>query len=90
MTDFSNSMLSLAIILSSVFAIVGVMYGFPSWFATCQIKPQFPHLCNKELSHKFLVGTIPTLRTQALTQQQVVTIIYQVAQRCLSKSEVGK
>ncbi|MGI2022850.1 hypothetical protein [Shewanella glacialipiscicola] len=27
MTDFSNSMLSLAIILSSMFAIVGVMYG---------------------------------------------------------------
>ncbi|MCL1090059.1 NERD domain-containing protein [Shewanella profunda] len=58
---------------------------FPGWYVTCQTKPPFPII-----SHKFLVGTIPTLRTQALTQQQVDTIIYQVAQRCLSKSEVGK
>ncbi|WP_413494487.1 hypothetical protein [Shewanella baltica] len=79
MTDFSNSMLSLAIILSSMFAIVGVMYGFPGWFVTCQTKPPFPHICNKELSHKFLVGTIPTLRAQALSQQQVDTIVYQLA-----------
>lgn len=136
MTDFSNSMLSLAIILSSMFAIVGVMYArnkdgrlnfpswtetkpieqalrqalllrervsqwltkatgtpvsstpvlvFPGWYVTCQTRPPFPIV-----NHKQLVGTIPTLRTQALTQQQVDTIIYQVAQRCLSKSEVGK
>lgn len=58
---------------------------FPGWFVTCQTKPPFPIV-----NHKQLVGTIPTLRTQALTQQQVDTIIYQVAQRCLSKSEVGK
>lgn len=63
---------------------------FPGWYVTSQSKPPFPHLCYKELNHKQLVGTIPTLRTQALTQQQVDTIIYQVAQRCLSKSEVGK
>ncbi|MCU8038506.1 nuclease-related domain-containing protein [Shewanella oncorhynchi] len=58
---------------------------FPGWYVTSQSKPPFPIL-----NHKQLVGTIPTLRTQALTQQQVDTIIYQVAQRCLSKSEVGK
>lgn len=141
MTDFSNSMLSLAIILSSMFAIVGVMYArnkdgrfnfplwtetkpieqakrqalllgervsqwltkatgspvaatpalvFPGWYVTSQSKPPFPHLCYKELNHKQLVGTIPKLKTQDLTQQQVDTIIYQVAQKCLSKSEVGK
>ena len=85
MTDFSNSMLSLAIILSSMFAIVGVMYGFPGWFVTCQTKPPFPIL-----NHKQLVGTIPTLKTQALTQQQVEQIIYQVAQRCISKSKYSE
>lgn len=58
---------------------------FPGWYVTCQAKPPFPIV-----NHKQLVGTIPTLRTQALTQQQVDSIIYQVAQRCLSKSEVGK
>lgn len=58
---------------------------FPGWYVTSQSKPPFPIL-----NHKQLVGTIPTLRTQALTQQQVDSIIYQVAQRCLSKSEVGK
>ncbi|AVI68625.1 nuclease [Shewanella sp. WE21] len=58
---------------------------FPGWYVTCQSKPPFPIL-----NHKQLVGTIPTLRTQDLTQQQVDTIIYQVAQRCLSKIEVGK
>lgn len=58
---------------------------FPGWHVTCQTKPPFP-----VVNHKQLVGTIPTLRTQALTQQQVDTIIYQVAQRCISKSEVGK
>ncbi|MBI1673096.1 hypothetical protein [Shewanella sp. DW31] len=63
---------------------------FPGWYVTSQSKPPFPHLCYKELNHKQLVGTIPTLKTQALTQQKVDTIIYQVAQRCLSKSEVGK
>lgn len=58
---------------------------FPGWYVTSQSKPPFPIL-----NHKQLVGTIPTLRTPTLTQQQVDTIIYQVAQRCLSKSEVGK
>uniref|UniRef100_E6XMW0 NERD domain protein n=1 Tax=Shewanella putrefaciens (strain 200) TaxID=399804 RepID=E6XMW0_SHEP2 len=58
---------------------------FPGWYVTSQSKPPFPIV-----NHKQLVGTIPTLKTQALTQQQVDTIIYQVAQRCLSKSEVGK
>lgn len=58
---------------------------FPSWYVTSQSKPPFPIL-----NHKQLVGTIPKLKTQDLTQQQVDTIIYQVAQRCLSKSEVGK
>lgn len=58
---------------------------FPGWYVTSQSKPPFPIV-----NHKQLVGTIPTLRTQALTQQQIDTIVYQVAQRCLSKSEVGK
>jgi hypothetical protein len=63
---------------------------FPGWFVTSQTKPPFPIL-----NHKQLVKTIPALRsnkevTQTLTQQQVDAIVYQVAQRCLSKSEVGK
>lgn len=58
---------------------------FPGWYVTSQSKPPFPIV-----NHKQLVGTIPTLRTQALTQQQVEQIIYQVAQRCLSKSEARK
>lgn len=57
---------------------------------TSQIKAPFSLVCNKELNHKQLVKTIPAVRTQALTQQQVDAIVYQVAQRCLSKSEVGK
>lgn len=58
---------------------------FPGWYVTSQSKPPFPIV-----NHKQLVGTIPTLKTQTLTQQQVDTIIYQIAQRCLSKSEVEK
>lgn len=58
---------------------------FPGWYVTSQSKPPFPIL-----NHKQLIGTIPKLKTQDLTQQQVDTIIYQVAQRCLSKSEIGK
>lgn len=58
---------------------------FPGWFVTNQTKPPFPII-----SHKFLVGTIPKQQTQTLNQQQVDAIVYQVAQRCLSKSEVGK
>ena len=58
---------------------------FPGWYVTSQSKPPLPIL-----NHKQLVGTIPKLKTQDLTQQQVDSIIYQVAQRCLSKSEVGK
>ncbi|MGX7653505.1 nuclease-related domain-containing protein [Shewanella putrefaciens] len=58
---------------------------FPGWYVTCQTKPPFPIV-----NHKQLVGTIPKLKTQDLTKQQVDSIIYQVAQRCLSKSEVGK
>ncbi|MFT6255579.1 MAG: hypothetical protein ACJAT8_000084 [Cellvibrionaceae bacterium] len=58
---------------------------FPGWFVTSQTKPPFPIL-----NHKQLVKTIPAVRTQTLTQQQVDAIVYQVAQRCLSKSEVGK
>ncbi|CAD6364964.1 hypothetical protein FOB89_07220 [Shewanella putrefaciens] len=132
MADFTSNLLSIVIILSSMFVTIGVMYArskdgrlnFPSWtetkpieqaqrqalllrervsqwltkatgspfpgrYVTNQSKPPFTHLCYKELNHKQLVGTIPTLKTQALTQQQVDSIIYQVAQRCLSKSEVG-
>ncbi|MDT3279663.1 hypothetical protein Q4Q50_05045 [Shewanella sp. SP2S1-2] len=132
MADFTNNILSVVIILSSMFVTIGVMYtrskdgrlNFPSWtetkpieqaqrqahllrervsqwltkatgtpvsstpvlvlpgwYVTSQSKPPFPIL-----NHKQLVSTIPTLKTQALTQQQVDTIIYQVAQRCLSKS----
>lgn len=141
MADFTNNLLSVVIILSSMFLTIGVMCAqnkdgrlnfpswtetkpieqakrqalllrervgqwltkatgtpvsstpvlvFPGWYVTSQSKPPFPHLCNKEFNHKQLVGTIPTLKTQALTQQQVDTIVYQVAQRCLSKSEAGK
>lgn len=136
MADFTNNLLSVVIILSSMFVTIGVMYArskdgrlnFPSWtetkpieqaqrqalllrervsqwltkatgtpvsstpvlvflgwYVTCQTKPPFPIV-----NHKQLVGTIPKLKTQALTPQQVDSIIYQVAQRCLSKSEVGK
>lgn len=56
---------------------------FPGWFITHDSKPPFPII-----SHKNLVRAIPTLKTQALSQQQVEQIIYQVAQRCMSKSEV--
>ncbi|MCE9685498.1 NERD domain-containing protein [Shewanella sp. AS16] len=58
---------------------------FPGWFITSQTKPPFPIV-----SHKYLVGTIPSLRNQTLSQQQVDAIVYQVAQRCMSKSEAGK
>ncbi|QDE30144.1 hypothetical protein [Shewanella polaris] len=58
---------------------------FPGWYVTSQTKPPFPIL-----NHKQLVKTIPAVRTQTLSQQQVDAIVYQVAQRCLSKSEVGK
>ncbi|MGI1944888.1 nuclease-related domain-containing protein [Shewanella glacialipiscicola] len=58
---------------------------FPGWYVTSQSKPPFPIL-----NHKQLVGTIPTLRNQALSQQQVDAIVYQVAQQCMSKSETGK
>ncbi|MEE1979013.1 nuclease-related domain-containing protein [Shewanella xiamenensis] len=57
---------------------------FPGWYVTSQSKPPFPIV-----NHKQLVGTIPKLKTQDLTQQQVDSTIYQVAQRCLSKSEVS-
>lgn len=141
MADFTSNLLSVVIILSSIFVTIGVMCAqnkhgrlnfpswtetnpieqaqrqalllrervsqwltkatgspvvatpalvFPGWYVTSQSKPPFPHLCYKKLNHKQLVGTIPTLKTQALTQQQVDSIIYQVAQRCLSKSEVGE
>tara|TARA_R110002126_G_scaffold69922_13_gene176349 strand:- start:3327 stop:4235 length:909 start_codon:yes stop_codon:yes gene_type:complete len=58
---------------------------FPGWYVTSQTKPPFPIL-----NHKQLVKTIPAVRTQTLSQQQVDAIVYQVAQRCLSKSDVGK
>lgn len=58
---------------------------FPGWYVTSQTRPPFPIL-----NHKQLVKTIPAARTQALSQQQVDAIVYQVAQRCLSKSKVGK
>ncbi|GGP78983.1 nuclease-related domain-containing protein [Shewanella ulleungensis] len=63
---------------------------FPGWYVTSQTKPPFPIL-----NHKQLVKTIPALRsnkevTQTLSQQQVEAIVYQVAQRCLSKSAAGK
>lgn len=54
---------------------------FPGWYITHDSKPPFPII-----SHKNLVRAIPTLKTQALTQQQVEQIIYQVAQRCMSKN----
>lgn len=52
---------------------------FPGWFVTSQSKPPFPIM-----NHKQLVKTLPTLRSQAFTQEQVNAIVYQVAQRCLS------
>ncbi|WP_165870958.1 nuclease-related domain-containing protein [Shewanella frigidimarina] len=58
---------------------------FPGWYVTSQTRPPFPIL-----NHKQLVKTIPAVRTQTLSQQQVDAIVYQVAQRCLSKSEVVK
>ena len=58
---------------------------FPGWYVTSQTRPPFPII-----NHKQLVKTLPSVRTQSLSQQQVDTIVYQVAQRCLSKSEVGK
>lgn len=133
MADFTNNILSVVIILSSMFVTIGVMCAqnkdgrlnflswtetkpieqaqsqallfrervnqwltkatgspvaatpalvFPGWYVTSQSKPPFPIL-----NHKQLVGTIPKLKTQDLTQQQVDTIIYQVAQRCLSTSK---
>lgn len=136
MADFTSNLLSVVIILSSIFVTIGVMCAqnkhgrlnfpswtetnpieqaqrqalllrervsqwltkatgspvvatpalvFPGWYVTCQTKPPFPIV-----NHKQLVGTIPKLKIQDLTQQQVDTIIYQVAQRCLSKSVVGK
>ncbi|MDX5997308.1 hypothetical protein HRJ35_06290 [Shewanella oneidensis MR-1] len=136
MADFTNNILSVVLILSSMFVTLGVMelllkqfykdgrlnfpswtetkpieqaerqalllrervsqwltkatgspvaatpaLVFPGWYVTSQSKPPFPIL-----NHKQLVGTIPTLKTQVLSQQQVDTIIYQVAQRCLSKT----
>lgn len=110
MADFTNTLLSVVIILSSMFVTIVVMCAqnkhgrlnfpswietkpieqaqrqalllrervsqwltkatgspvaatpalvFPGWYLTSQSKPPFPHICNKELSHKFLVGTIP-------------------------------
>jgi hypothetical protein len=47
---------------------------FPGWFVTSQTRPPFPIL-----NHKQLVKTIPAVRTQALSQQQVDAIVYQVA-----------
>jgi hypothetical protein len=58
---------------------------FPGWYVTSQTRPPFPIL-----NHKQLVKTIPAVQTQTLSQQQVDAIVYQVAQRCLSKSEVVK
>lgn len=55
---------------------------FPGWFVTNQSKPPFPIL-----NHKQLVKTLPSVNSQTFTQQQVDAIVYQVAQRCLSKSE---
>ncbi|AZG33576.1 hypothetical protein [Shewanella psychromarinicola] len=57
---------------------------------TSQIKAPFSLFCSRELKNKQLVKTIPAVRTQILSQQQVDAIVYQVAQRCLSKSEVRK
>jgi len=54
---------------------------FPGWYVTSQSKPPFPIMNQKQL-----VKTIPTLRAQAFTQEQVNAIVYQVAQRCLSCS----
>ena len=58
---------------------------FPGWYVTSQTRPPFPII-----NHKQLVKTLPSVRTQSLSQQQVDAIVYQVAQRCLSKCEVGK
>jgi hypothetical protein len=68
---------------------------FPGWYVTSHNLQQLnattlPVICNKALNHKQLVKTIQAVRTQALSQQQVDAIVYQVAQRCLSKNEVGK
>ena len=136
MADFTNNLLSVVIILSSMFVTIGVMcaqnkhgrLNFPSWTETKPIEQaqrqalllrervsqwltkatgspvattpalEFPgwYITNQSKppfsinSHKFLVGTIPSIESQTLSQQQVEQIIYQVAQRCLSKSEVGQ
>jgi hypothetical protein len=58
---------------------------FPGWYITNQTKPPFAII-----SHKLLVKTIPKISSQTLSQQQIDAIIYQVAQRCLGKSEAGK
>jgi hypothetical protein len=58
---------------------------FPGCYVRSQTKPPFPIL-----NHKQLVKTLSTVRTQIHNQQQVDAIVYQVAQRCLSKNEVGK
>lgn len=61
---------------------------FPGWFITHKTKPPFPIL-----NHKQLAKTLPTLngnKGQQLDQQQISTLVYQVAQRCLRKSDVGK
>lgn len=57
---------------------------FPGWYVTSQTKPPFPII-----NHKQLIKALPTVRTQTLSQQQVDAIVYQVAQRCLSKTETG-
>lgn len=52
---------------------------FPGWYVTSQTKPPFPII-----NHKQLVKTLPSVRTQLLSQQQIDAIVYQVAQRCLN------
>ncbi|MFV7785083.1 nuclease-related domain-containing protein [Shewanella marisflavi] len=63
---------------------------FPGWYVTNQSRPPFPIL-----NHKQLVKTLPKVNGhkeygQTFTQQEIDAIVYQVAQRCLSKSEAGK
>jgi hypothetical protein len=63
----------------------GIIDFSPDCFVTNQTKPPFPIL-----NHKQLVKIIPKISTQTLSQQQVDTIVYQVAKRFLRKNEAGK
>ncbi|WP_160055792.1 hypothetical protein [Shewanella litoralis] len=70
--------------------LLAIWRTFTNKEPTSQVNAPFSLVCSRELKNKQLVKTIPSIRAQALSQQQVDAIVYQVAQRCLSKSEVVK